>query len=387
MKVSYQGDYRNIDSLRVSRAGAFLPVAKLFQATGGKWDEVIYGGADCVFDGESAVQQVVIDGAVYDMYALTTSGVMKLKKSAKVFLVGGGASGSKTTGNGGPGGFVNEGEILKGNYAIEIGAGGTDGTSGTATKLKQNGEDILVAEGGVVDGTGGSGYGAGGKGTSNGTGGKGDGKTTKPFGIATQPAHSAAGSGGDYKYSSTDVTGYKGGPGGSDGSDGGTPTQQPIQSLLTGGTSAERGGGKGGGAYWTGTGAYDGTDATFHGSGGGGPGHSASFGAPGDGYQGVAYIAVPSTYRGIVIAKQPESVSCSLNDSVTFSVEAVNVTAYRWQYSPDDGATWSGLFWDGAYSDTITFDVSSTTRASNLYRCELKNDIETLYTDVVTITI
>ena len=89
------------------------------------------------------------------------------------------------------------------------------------------------------------------------------------------------------------------------------------------------------------------------------------------------------------ITKQPESVTASVGDTVTFSVEATSVENYQWRYSADGGTTWMSLSGDnfpGASTNTVTFVVTEV-RMKNLYRCKLTGtNGDVIYTDAVQIT-
>ena len=105
-----------------------------------------------------------------------------------------------------------------------------------------------------------------------------------------------------------------------------------------------------------------------------------------DGTGGSYTASVNATIPAIVITKQPQSVVASVNETVTFSVEATGVASYQWQYSPSQGTGWSNLSWSG----NTTAAVSGTLSMQNiqyLYRCKLTDaNGNVIYTDHAGIT-
>lgn len=273
--------------------------------------KLFYGGLVLDYTGDYTVSTVTIDDTDYDLYTLTSSGTLTLYKEAQVWACGGGAGGSNIYnsgsyyyfGGGGGGGYVLQTTSLQKNiYNVEIGAGGTSGSSGSATKIGD-----YIAEGGICNtgsnsrygGNGGSGGGSGF--TKQGDGvtvstipGKGAGISTYPFGIENLKAHSAGGGGGGR-------FGAKGRDGGTNGSDGSTTDSSNSTGMTyAGGKGGTYGGGDGGGVEYDGNTGTSGYSATFYGGGGGAAcGTGGQNTAPnlnykgGSGYQGVVYIAIP----------------------------------------------------------------------------------------------
>ena len=91
----------------------------------------------------------------------------------------------------------------------------------------------------------------------------------------------------------------------------------------------------------------------------------------------------------IVITRQPQSVTGDVDDVVSFTVIAANVSAYQWQKSADNGATWADIT-DAAFvgraSDKMSFALTAES-AANQYRCTLSNGNNTINTNAVTATI
>lgn len=183
-----------------------------------------------------------------------------------VFLVGGGGGGGNT---GGGGGYTKTQKNLKltnsQRVSIEIGSGGSSGTSGGASKF-----GTLIANGGTNSGDGGSGGGEygfnsalgevrggdggsdgadGGRGSpSDGDIGRGQGSTTREFGEPGETLYSGGGGGSASGNSENQATGGNGGNG------------SPL--LATGGgSSTYSASGKPGGGYGGGGGGYTGRGA------------------------------------------------------------------------------------------------------------------------------
>jgi len=73
----------------------------------------------------------------------------------------------------------------------------------------------------------------------------------------------------------------------------------------------------------------------------------------------------------ITIISQPRNVTTPVGANVVFHVDAVgDGLTYQWRYSADGGTTWGKLYWDGATTQTLTFDVTEA-RAGNIYRCDV----------------
>ena len=83
------------------------------------------------------------------------------------------------------------------------------------------------------------------------------------------------------------------------------------------------------------------------------------------------------------ITSQPESVIANIGDSVSFTVEAENAAAYVWQYSKNNGETWT-TWSSAAYKQpTLTLSVTSS-RLAMIYRCQVTGqDGVNVYSDAV----
>lgn len=263
------------------------------------------------FSGDYTVSQVEHNGATYDLYTLTSSGVLTLTEDTRFWMCGGGAAGGNATysdtsakaGGGGGGGHLLEGELAPGAYALVIGAGSDRYyTEGGATTISVDGasDTLHQAEGGGTTsmnmGDGGNG-GSGGGGSYHYSGsytvqdhhGKGDGISTYPFGITELMPHCAGGGGGGFEGKGNH---YGAGFGGTNGGNGGVSKASSGTVVAPGG---EYGGGSGGS-----TAGASATDGSFYGAGGGGAyariyssggGASGGYGA---GYQGVCYLLIPA---------------------------------------------------------------------------------------------
>ncbi|HDO27106.1 MAG TPA: gliding motility-associated C-terminal domain-containing protein [Bacteroidetes bacterium] len=87
----------------------------------------------------------------------------------------------------------------------------------------------------------------------------------------------------------------------------------------------------------------------------------------------------------VVISGQPADVQVAPGQQATFSVTAQNVQTYRWQYSPDNGTTWTDLADDAAFTGTSTSQliINPTTSEMNnwLFRCLLSGQCDPQITD------
>ena len=86
----------------------------------------------------------------------------------------------------------------------------------------------------------------------------------------------------------------------------------------------------------------------------------------------------------LVIAKQPQSIVVIPDEEISFSLIAKNATSYRWKYSSNGGTTWGNIptEWDGYASNSLTF-IATESRANNLYRCEVSDGTNTIYSNSV----
>lgn len=69
------------------------------------------------------------------------------------------------------------------------------------------------------------------------------------------------------------------------------------------------------------------------------------------------------------ITSQPTSLAAELGQTVSFSVEADNATAYQWYYSTDN-QTWHSSSATGSATGTLTFKLT-TSNQNNVYRCKV----------------
>lgn len=354
-------------------------------------NRLIYMSENFAFTGAYAVSLVEIDGTKYDLYKLTTSGVLSIYADNALFwMCGGGAGGVSATraysGAGGGGAFCTSGELLSGRYPVEIGKGGAADTDGTATTL-----GTYTAAGGktgaqTTGGSGGTG-GGGGDGSSDsaryGTGGTGDGISKYPFGLTSLFAHCAGGGGGTNDYSQDAyIRGGEGGTNGGDGKDGNNPGTHLMYAL-----GGEKGGGHGG---YGGQSGGRGSDATFYGSAGGGGGKAttSAYGKGGSGYQGVVYIAIPHKQEPLIIIRQPEDVTAGANGNATFSVTATGEgLTYQWQVLASGAAEWVDVSAVGNKTSTVSI-TADMTQNGHMYRCIVMDMFGNIkISDAVTLTV
>lgn len=83
------------------------------------------------------------------------------------------------------------------------------------------------------------------------------------------------------------------------------------------------------------------------------------------------------------IIYQPVNWIGAVNGQATFTVKAMNVSTYQWQYSEDNGQTWTNTTATGYNTETMSVKAISD-RFRNLYRCVLTDaDENVLITNTV----
>ena len=302
------------------------------------------------YTGEYEVFNYSLNGKLYDIYRLNTSGSLTCSQPIEYWACGGGASGwggyhsYPHAGLGGASGFIKAGPLEEGTYTITIGAGGTgEAQAGSNTIIAgDNTISIMGAKSGSFSGNTfntneilGNSSGGGSYGVISGYGFTGasaykatcsDWKNVFPFGIYDLKAHCAGGGGGGVAIdedSPIDAGCYcYAGSGGAFGEPGKSYTRH-SGGTYTSARSAKGGyyGGGNGGATTTSAGK----NATFYGSGGGGASFystvtsssvtGSSLAIGGSGYQGACYLLVPS--KKVSAEKEMVKVILEGNDYLT----------------------------------------------------------------------
>ena len=87
----------------------------------------------------------------------------------------------------------------------------------------------------------------------------------------------------------------------------------------------------------------------------------------------------------VVINEQPQSVTATAADTVTFTVDATNVYAYQWKYTKN-GTTWYETGAEG--NKTATLTIAASGKNGYQYRCHIYglDGTETI-TEVATLTV
>ena len=283
---------RKVTALYVGVNGLARKVVKGYIGAGGLARQ-FYSAAQpfaYAYTGAYTESELTIDGVVYTMLTLTSSGTLSVTRaiSADVWLCGGGGNGGDTSqtvqgAGGGGGGYIASANVqLSGNVACVVGA------AAGATSL---GSTVANAGGNGSGANGGNGASGGGSGGTLQAPGTGAGVSTIPVDFGITNAHCAGGGGGAGIWSG--FPSFSGGAGGSNGTNGGNNTTVSSGPVY-GGSGGEKGGGGGGLASNAAVSINNGGNATFYGSAGGGGGSYVSsvimFGMGGSGYQGVIYI-------------------------------------------------------------------------------------------------
>ncbi len=86
-----------------------------------------------------------------------------------------------------------------------------------------------------------------------------------------------------------------------------------------------------------------------------------------------------------VVYRQPDKPTVNSGETAMFTVGVSSVTSitYQWQYSDDNGATWSDAVTDGSKTASFTSDPASAATAKMIYRCRITNSAGTSYTNNV----
>ena len=97
-----------------------------------------------------------------------------------------------------------------------------------------------------------------------------------------------------------------------------------------------------------------------------------------------AKLTVKSASGKPVILTNPENQILDLGEMATFSVTASNAVSYQWQYSKDNGKTWTT--WSGKTSATVSVAASKTNNGC-LYRCKVTNSNGSVYSSAGQMTV
>ena len=97
-----------------------------------------------------------------------------------------------------------------------------------------------------------------------------------------------------------------------------------------------------------------------------------------------AKLTVKNASGKPVILTNPENQILDLGEMATFSVTASNAVSYQWQYSKDNGKTWTT--WSGKTSATVSVAASKTNNGC-LYRCKVTNSAGTTTSSSAKLTV
>ncbi len=92
-----------------------------------------------------------------------------------------------------------------------------------------------------------------------------------------------------------------------------------------------------------------------------------------------ALLTVNTKASAPKIKTQPANQTAAIGSNVTFTIvaEGTDLT-YQWQYSKNNGATWTD--WNGKTEDSVSIKASETNNGC-LYRCIVKNDLGSVTSD------
>ncbi len=101
-------------------------------------------------------------------------------------------------------------------------------------------------------------------------------------------------------------------------------------------------------------------------------------------YSKAATLTVTSGTTKPTITTQPSNKTTTLGTSVTFKVVASGATSYQWEYSKNNGATWTK--WSGKTSASVSVKASTTNNGC-LYRCKVTNSAGTVTSSKAKLTV
>lgn len=100
---------------------------------------------------------------------------------------------------------------------------------------------------------------------------------------------------------------------------------------------------------------------------------------------GAVRDALDDLLETMFIIYQPKDHVGAVGETASFTVVAMNVTSYQWEVYRS--GTWQNTYGTGYNTDTITYEITNTTRNFK-WRCKLTDsDGNIIYTDVVAIII
>lgn len=311
------------------------------------------------FDGSYTSEMIDVDGASYELCTLTSSGILRLKSAANVWICGGGATGATASPAGGCGGNIAQTilEDISTTYYINV------GTADAATIITSSGETVLSASAGTTTsgGCGRGGYRSGGNSSSNIAPVANSATDTHPYGIQTLDPTCAGGGSGSTYQSSTYV--YQAGNGGSSGV-AATEVTYVTKTSAVAAVGGTKGGGDGAApAFSSPYQQNSGGNASYYGAGGGGCGiyqpsgygTPLAKGKPGSGYQGVVFLFGKLDAKAHQHVKGTEytitkQATCTATGIKTYKctecgedafTETIPATGHMWsEYTDSDGVTW-----------------------------------------------
>ena len=86
------------------------------------------------------------------------------------------------------------------------------------------------------------------------------------------------------------------------------------------------------------------------------------------------------------ITAQPQSVTASVGETVSFTVEAEGATSYQWQCRTSASGSWFNSGLSTAKEPTLKIKATASVNGYQ-YRCKITNASGTVYTDVATLTV
>ena len=99
------------------------------------------------------------------------------------------------------------------------------------------------------------------------------------------------------------------------------------------------------------------------------------------------YVLTAEETCEYAITQQPAAVTAAAGETVSFhvGVSGENLT-YQWEYSTNNGSSWTNSSPASAKTDTLKFTMSAS-YSGRLYRCKISNGYQTLTSDSASLTV
>ncbi|MGL6228640.1 MAG: immunoglobulin domain-containing protein [Culicoidibacterales bacterium] len=97
-------------------------------------------------------------------------------------------------------------------------------------------------------------------------------------------------------------------------------------------------------------------------------------------------FAVLRIFDEMIITQQPAPVHTQLGGEATFSIRGTHINQYRWERKQPDSESWTRIT-EGPSATQIKLSKLDMTYNNNQIRCAITGEVETIYSDVVMLTL